>query len=69
MKTRLLAKIIAVLAIASPALADVNIVLNNGSIWQTGKGLDSTEAFAQIHNEGSTADVLTGWSCSIAKTT
>lgn len=59
---------------AAPALADtttpsINIRLDHGSVWQTIKKETTTEGFLQIHNDGTTEDMLTAWSCPNADNT
>ena len=57
--------------LASPALAlaEVNVTLDHGAVWQTDKLGGQTEAFLEIHNKGSAPDVLTAADCSIAAST
>ncbi|MBU6448861.1 MAG: copper chaperone PCu(A)C [Rhodospirillales bacterium] len=59
---------------AAPALADtttplVNIRVDHGSVWRAVGKQNSTEGFIQIHNDGSTPDVLNAWSCPDADNT
>jgi copper(I)-binding protein len=51
------------------ALAQIDVTLDHGSVWQTKKTGDTTQGFLEIHNTGGTADVLTGFDCSIADAT
>jgi copper(I)-binding protein len=69
MKFHLSAAILGFFALSSPALADVIIVLNHGTVWETGNAQLSTDGFIEIHNQGSTDDVLTGWDCPLAQST
>lgn len=71
MKIFLVAAAVASFALASPgqAFAGINLTLDHGSIWETKKNGDSTQGFLEIHNTGDTADVLTGWACTIADST
>ena len=57
--------------LASPglALAEIDLTLDHGSVWQTRKVGVRTEGFLQIHNTGSVADVLTAANCSVAGST
>ncbi|MGE4483370.1 copper chaperone PCu(A)C [Acidocella sp.] len=53
---------------AAPALAatttpNINIRLDDGSVWRTTVKQTSSEGFLRIHNDGLTDDVLTSWSC------
>ena len=48
------------------AQAGVGLTVNHGAVWQTKKAGETTQGFLQIHNTGNSADVLTGWTCSIA---
>jgi copper(I)-binding protein len=59
------------LVLASPgsALAGIDLTVNQGTVWQTLKTGETTQGFLQIHNTGDSADVLTGWACSIANAT
>jgi copper(I)-binding protein len=63
--------VLALPLLASPALAlaDINITLDHGAVYQTKKSADPTQGFIQIHNSGSDPDMLIGWNCSIAATT
>lgn len=60
-----------VLALAAPrvALADVDITVAHGVVWQTSKAGDSSQGFLQIRNSGTVADMLTGWDCPVADAT
>jgi copper(I)-binding protein len=51
------------------AQAGVGLTVNHGAVWQTKKAGETTQGFLQIHNTGNSADVLTGWTCSIANAT
>lgn len=66
MKLRPLLLALPLLAVPGLALADIDVTLDHGSVWQTRKINVRTEGFIQIHNKGSDADVLTGVSCGIA---
>ncbi len=56
-------------AFAATTTPSINIRLDGGSVWQTSKKDTATEGFLQIHNDGPTDDVLTGWSCPDADNT
>jgi len=58
-----------VLAMPGLALAESNVSVDHGTVWQTVKIGDSTQGFIEIHNSGDQSDVLTSWDCSIADTT
>ncbi len=66
MKLRPLLLALPLLASPTFALAEIDVTLDHGSVWQTKKVNVRTEGFIQIHNKGSDTDVLTGVSCSIA---
>src|ERR1700742_578795 len=51
------------------AQAGVGLTVNHGAVWQTQKAGETTQGFLQIRNTGDAADVLTGWTCSIAHAT
>jgi copper(I)-binding protein len=57
------------LACPAFALAQSNISVDHGTVWQTEKPAQPTQGFIEIHNAGNALDILTGWSCSIAGTT
>jgi copper(I)-binding protein len=71
MKKFLSTVLLATFVLASPgmALAQIDVTLDNGGVWQTKKIGDTTQGFLEIHNTGGTADVLTGFDCSIADAT
>jgi copper(I)-binding protein len=71
MKKFLSTVLLTAFGLASPgiALAQIDVTLDHGSVWQTKKTGDTTQGFLEIHNTGSTADVLIGFDCSIADAT
>jgi copper(I)-binding protein len=69
MKLRPLLLALPLLASPAFALAEIDVTLDHGSVWQTKKINVRTEGFIQIHNKGSDADVLTRANCSIAGST
>ena len=79
-KTLLALPVLAVPLLAAPLLAgqgalaatttpEINIRVDHGSVYMTKDKQTSTQGFLQIHNDGSTDDVLTGWDCSNADKT
>ena len=70
MKINLGSALLTALLLATPAaaLAEQDITTDHGAVWQVKKLGGSTQAFLQIHNTGSTDDVLTAWSCGVADT-
>ena len=69
MKLRPLLLALPLLASPGFALAEIDVTLDHGSVWQTNKKGVQTEGFLRIHNTGSVADVLTAADCSIAGST
>ncbi|MDR3505901.1 MAG: copper chaperone PCu(A)C [Acidocella sp.] len=69
MKLRPLLLALPLLASPGLALAEIDVTLDHGSVWQTKKVNVRSEGFIQIHNKGNAADVLTGADCSIAGST
>ncbi len=69
MKKFIIPALLAALALPHPAHAGVNITLDHGAVWQTAKIGQATQGFLQIHNTGSSADVLLAWSCPLATAT
>jgi copper(I)-binding protein len=71
MKKFLSTALLTAFVLASPgiAMAEIDVTLDHGAVWQTKKIGDTTQGFLQIHNTGSTADVLTGFDCSVANAT
>lgn len=47
----------------------INIRLDHGAVWKTNGRETTTEGFLQIHNDGTTDDTLTSWSCPNATST
>jgi copper(I)-binding protein len=71
MKKFLNAALVAAFVLGGPgmALGEIDVTLDSGTVWQTKKIGYTTQGFLQIHNTGSTADVLTGFNCTIADAT
>ena len=65
----LLAALALAVALPQAACAGVNITLDHGAVWQTQKTGAATQGFLEIHNTGSSADMLRAWSCPLAQTT
>jgi copper(I)-binding protein len=68
MKKILNIAVLTALVLASPGIAqaEIDVTLDHGAVWQTKKTDNTTQGFLQIHNTSDTADVLTGFDCSIA---
>ncbi len=56
-------------AFAATTTPVMNIRVDHGTVWQAIGKQNSTQGFIQIHNDGSTPDVLNAWSCPDADTT
>jgi copper(I)-binding protein len=69
MTLRPLALALALTLPALPAYADAVLTLDHGTVWQTKKGGQDTQAFVEIHNSGDAPDTLTGANCTIAAST
>jgi copper(I)-binding protein len=71
MKTFLRGAFLTASFLAGPALAwaAVGMSADHGAVWQTAKIGATTQGFLQIHNSGTSPDVLTGWGCPVADTT
>jgi periplasmic copper chaperone A len=63
--------LLSAMVLGSPglALAGIDLTVDHGAVWQTAKTGETTQGFLKIHNAGDSADVLTGWTCSIASAT
>ncbi len=59
----------AAFSVPGTASAAGGVTVDHGAVEQTRKAGETTQAGVSIHNAGGSADVLTGWACSIAQAT